>query len=339
MVSLRDVKRRIKSVGSTQKLTSAMRLIATAKLRHAMTAVANIREYERTLIEAIRSAGFGLDKSAIEEMSEQFPWYFTKVNPNNSHAILVIGANKGLCGNYNLMIVREALVFAERYHNKPVPDGVSGHRAELNQKMRFIPLTVKASEYFLKNENERTGDSPGLGFNNKANNSEMAAFVLDQAVNWLSGDDWGAVSVVSGRFVNALVQRAQSSALFPFFKNGSNDPAILAFAEGTEQNQAEQLDGAATAEKSNLLPLRIEAPKVEVITSLVHLLARVRLCKAFAESEACEHAARMTMMEGAKKNAENLIDTLTLQYNRTRQANITSELIEIIAGTNAMVQE
>ncbi|MDR0625476.1 MAG: ATP synthase F1 subunit gamma [Holosporales bacterium] len=320
MAGLKDIKDRIRSVGATQKLTSAMKLIATARLRHALDAMFAIREYEESLLNAIRQAKFGLDQQTLANISEQLPWYFTKRKSKKPHAILVIGANKGLCGAYNLSIVREAVRFAQKHKNE--------------QEARFIPLTTKASEYFLKNEPKRTGDSPGLGFHNNTNCSDIAAFALDQAVSWLLGNDWGAVSVVCGVYVNALVQKARSFTLFPFFSSSSDKAVMDAFASGSSDTSEQQYKHSPHDSQPKIEPSFITA-----ITSLVHTVACVKMCRAFAESATGEHAARITTTDGAKKNAETLIKSLTLKYNRTRQARITSELIEIIAGTNAMTQE
>ncbi|MDR3285533.1 MAG: ATP synthase F1 subunit gamma [Holosporales bacterium] len=313
MTGLKDIKNRIKSVSSTHKLTSAMRLIATAKLRHTMAALTYIRNYENTLIDSIKWANFNSIREIRENFSDFFPKFFFEADNTKPHAVLVIGSNRGLCGNYNLTIIREALAFAQSQKKN-------------QSNIRFIPLTYKTSEYFLKHEKDCTGNIPGLGFNNKASNIDLASIVLNQAINWLKDGDWGAVSIIYGKFINALFQKAEYIPLFPFF-----DEKMEFFWEKRKNFDKNE------AKIEN--PPNIEPSQENILPSLIYSLAYLKICRAFVESETCEHAARMTIMEGAKKNAESLIDTLTLQYNRTRQANITGELIEIIAGTNAMAQE
>jgi F-type H+-transporting ATPase subunit gamma len=148
---------------------------------------------------------------------------------------------------------------------------------------------------------------------------EIASYVVDQLMHWLEVKEVGAVSIVFGKFVNALVQKVEHFQLFPFIfqQNAGNGPPPPQVKSGT----------------------LVEPSFISAAQSVINSLVRIRVCRAFVESNTCEQAARMTMMESAKRNAENLIDKLTLQYNRTRQANITNELIEIVSGTNAMLQE
>ncbi|MDR0632929.1 MAG: ATP synthase F1 subunit gamma [Holosporales bacterium] len=306
MANLKDIKNRIRGVSSTHKITSAMKLIATAKLRHSMEAVALIRDYEDTLVSAINWSGIDLRKEKIEGIAE-FPWYLTKEKKKKPHVFFVLGANRGLCGSYNSMIIRETLALARKLGQ--------------DRDVLFIPLTLKSSEYFLKNEFDRTKPLPGLGFSNKHDYMATASYVVDQTMHWLEGKEIGSVSVVFGKFVNALVQKVEHFQLFPFFRSIADD------------RSAEE--GRAGGRKGIL----VEPSFVSLTKSVVNSLARVKVCRAFVESDTCEQAARMTMMDSAKRNAENLIDKLTLQYNRTRQANITNELIEIVSGTNAMLQE
>jgi F-type H+-transporting ATPase subunit gamma len=355
MANLKDIKNRIRGVSSTHKITSAMKLIATAKLRHSMEAVALIRDYENTLVSAVNASGIDLRKERLDAMPEA-PWYLTKEKEKKPHVFLVLGANRGLCGSYNSMVVRQALSLAHKLEDnksrllsKPSESGILEEREaperrrgaysdvrehastestyqktdyeELRKKSNvlFIPLTSKSSEYFLKNEAERTKPLPGLGFSNKSDYMEIASYVVDQLMHWLEGKEIGAVSIVFGKFVNALVQKVEHFQLFPFI-----------FQQNAEKSPL------PSPGKSGTL---VEPSFASAAKSVINSLVRIRVCRAFVESNTCEQAARMTMMESAKRNAENLIDKLTLQYNRTRQANITNELIEIVSGTNAMLQE
>jgi F-type H+-transporting ATPase subunit gamma len=315
MAGLKDIKNRIKSVESTEKLTSAMKLIATAKLKHSMHLSESLHDFKKTFMDAIVWANFGLDAENFEALAVRLPWFFFEENKDRVHVIFVIGANRGLCGNYNLTIVREALSLAKQ---------ISGQCKDQVERTVFVPLTLKTSEYFLKNEKDRMLSIPGLDFSGKQTSVDFAGFVTDYMFEAMKNQEWGAVSIVCGKFVNSLVQKAESVRIFPFFD---------------EQNKklfCRELGSNGEGEPAWRISPRIEPSNISMIKLLVDTIVRLQMSVAFAESQTCEQAARMVTMDSAKKNAENLIDTLTLQYNRTRQSNITNELIEIIAGTNAM---
>lgn len=307
MTGLKNIKKRIKSVSSTYKLTSAMKLLAASKLQHLMASLMIARDYEKTLQVALLWALQDLTLEEFEICKQQLPWYFAQPDVSKPHIILVFGANKGLCGNYNLLSIREALEVAKTYQS---------------QSYVFIPLTLKTTEYFQKHHKDHTEPLPGLGhFEQHTNYIDLAHHVLEHIFNRFKNNGVGSVSLIRGKFVNALIQRVDRFDVFPIF------PKI------TPENisaKNEKLDAPA--------PL-IEPSKIKILEESARHFTLLKLYLSFLESETCEQAARVTMMESAKHNAEDLIDTLTLQYNRTRQANITNELIEIIAGTSAMRSE
>lgn len=305
MNGLQDIKKRIKSISSTHKLTAAMKLIAASQLRQTTRSLVWARRYEQTLMQTFIEAFSRVEPEKREAFKQSLPVFFRKKDPSKPHIICVLGANKGLCGGYNLFVIHEAIEEEKRCGNPA---------------SSFIPLTAKTSEYFLKHKADQTEPLAGLGHFSKDDGAwERACYVLEHMENWFKNEEAGSVSLVSGQFVNTLVQKASTVSLFPFW----------------DHLEAQLNEHEFFSHESHVIPQM--APSGEdLLRRTVHHLVLVRLYRAFIESEACECAARMTMMESSKHNAEDLMEKLSLQYNRTRQSNITNELIEIIAGTSAL---
>lgn len=321
-MGLQDIKKRVRSVESTHKLTSAMKLIAASRLRQATRLLTSARAYETSLRQTLQASFRTLSPEALERCRVQLPWYYTRQIFKKPHIICVIGAHSGLCGGYHLLSVRETLAEEARTVGR--------------QDYSIVPFSAKTAEYFAKNRPEKTEPLAGLGhFGKKADNLDVARYVLEHMERWFHNDEAGSVVVVSGYFKSALVQQVETFQLFPLLEN------VLSFQPSwnkPEEAEKNEPDGLNVIE-AGLGGLRIEPSHEEALEQALRHFALVRLYRAFLESEACECSARMTMMESAKRNAEELIDKLSLQYNRTRQANITNELIEIIAGTSSMAAE
>lgn len=308
MNGLQDIKKRIRSISSTHKVTSAMKLIAAAQLRQVTKSLLWARSYEDTLLKALLRALKGMDSDERGKLQDSLPWFYVRSEPEKPHIICVLGAHKGLCGGYNLAVIHEALAEEKRC---------------LNPVSSFIPLTAKTSEYFLKHKESKTEPLAGLGhFSEKAHSLDLAAYVLEHMVNWFANEEAGSVALVGGRFVNALIQKAETSSLFPFWES---------LEEKVEQEEFFQGE--------HIAPLPAFDPSsFPVLKGVIDQLILTKIYRTYLESEACENAARMTTMDSSKHNAEELMKKLSLQYNRARQANITNELIEIISGTMALSQ-
>lgn len=319
-MGLQDIKKRIRSVESTHKLTSAMKLIAASRLRQVTRLLTGARAYEASLHQTLQATFRTLSAEAFDRCRAHVPWFYTRELPEKPHIICVMGAHSGLCGGYNLLSVREALAEESR---------TVGRR-----DYSIVPFSAKTAEYFAKNRPEKTEPLAGLGhFGKKADNLEVARYVLEHMERWFQNDEAGSVAVVSGRFKSALVQQVETFSMFPLIDDLLSPGTASEEARGSETGQAgmDRLGG--------LGGLLLEPSPEEALEQALHHFALIRLYRAFLESEACECAARMTMMESAKHNAEELIEKLSLRYNRTRQANITNELIEIIAGTSALTAD
>ncbi|MDR1597926.1 MAG: F0F1 ATP synthase subunit gamma [Holosporales bacterium] len=338
MAGLQDIKKRINSVKSTHKLIAAMKLIAASRFRQSVRMLQIARNYESSLAQALQQ---------IMNNGEQYsncrkclPAHVFEEDPTKPHIICVFGAQKGLCGSYNMVSVKEALAVYNRYRPRAC---------------EFVPMTLKAAEYFVKHKPNVTEPLAGLGhFSKHATCMELAVYVFDHVKKWYQNGEVGSVSLVAGNFVNTLTQGVTSVSLYPnadlakielIQREYSGSAGAPRGADGSANiaapsNSSTQSDSSSTSSPSTLInpstpsnPLRLEPSIESVIEPLLDNLTLVRIYKAFLESETCEFAGRMTMMDSSKRNAEELIDKLSLRYNRTRQTNITNELIEIIAGT------
>lgn len=288
MPNLRDIKRRIGSVQSTQKITSAMKMVAAAKLRRAQEAIENARPYA----DRMRSTLEEVSQGALEESHPLLSVH----EERKSLEIVVITSDRGLAGAFNSNVVKAAeAVIAER-----------------GNEFETIGLTVlgkKASDSLSRRRaSQITFASPIDG---DVEYQQAADVARELSRRYVAGD-LDEVVLVYSEFISTMTQTPKVSQLLPF-----TPPE----AEGeTEEAAAYEIEPDPEALLAALVPKAVE---IEVFRALL-------------ENQAGEHAARMTAMESATKNTEELIEALTLQYNRARQAAITGELVEIVTGAQAL---
>ena len=291
MPNLKDLKTRINSVKSTQKITSAMKMVAAAKLRRAQDAAEQGRPYANRMQQVIASLAEKSDKSSAS------PLLVGREN-DNSHLLVVVSADKGLCGGFNGSVARMARNEIARLtaEGKSVKLFVVGRKAgdalagEISSDMIFERVEN------LQGSDVKYGD---------------ASQVSRQIIDAFDSETFDSVSIIYNRFVNAITQVVTQKSLIP-----------------AEMAETDQDDSNITYE--------YEPEESELLTDLLPRNLSTQIYSALLESSAAELAARMTAMDNATRNAGDMIDRLTLVYNRTRQANITKELIEIISGAEAL---
>lgn len=290
MPSLRDIQRRIRSVEKTQQITSAMRMVAAAKLRRAQDAIIAARPYAdrmlATLTEIGRREG-GNDHPLLEGREEL-----------RTLEVVVITSDRGLCGAFNAGVIKHA-------------ESVIESRASEHQNLVVTPIGRKAVEYFRKHRPrsvQRTWSDLG------SIDVKLAMEIGEHlATRFVEGES-DEVVFVFNEFVSALTQRPRDVRLLP-----------LAMASTDEE-----------APGDDRIPYDVEPSANKVLDALLPRALEFSIYRALLENQAGEHAARMTAMESATRNTEELIRTLTLQFNRARQAAITKELVEIVTGAQAL---
>ena len=282
MATLRDIRRRIRSVRSTAQITKTMEMVSAAKLRRAQTAVESARPYATQLREVLANLA-----QASGDVSH--PAFLRR--EVKRRVIVLITSDRGLCGAFNSNLIRTAEI---RMREVPVPT-------------QLVLLGKKGYDYF------RRRNAPIL-----AHNAEMGG-----VASWKYADELA-------RNLMARYQEGEFDEvdlIFTHFKSALN--------RSIERETYLPL-GADAATGASKLDYIFEPGPEEILAKIVPYTLSMRLFMALAESAASEHGARMVAMGSATKNAKEMIDTLTLHMNRTRQATITREIVEIVAGAEAL---
>jgi len=291
MPSLKDLKNRIGSVKSTQKITSAMKMVAAAKLRKAQEQAIASRPYCSSMEKIV--------SSLANKLIDNAPDLLKGKKEIKKQLLVVFSADRGLCGGFNGSISRA--VKSEIKKSKAL-----GVETKLLFVGRKSADTLKKD--FQQNIVETiTGNSTNPIYSD-------ALSISSKIVNLYQSDEFGSCKIIFNKFVSAITQEVMLKSLIPVETNN----------EDTSNNN--QVNSVYEYEPSEEVILE-ELLKKNIATQLF---------SAQMESTASELAARMTAMDNATRNAGDLIDRLTLQYNRTRQAFITKELIEIISGAEAL---
>ena len=290
MANLKDLKTRINSVKSTQKITSAMKMVAAAKLRRAQEVAEAGRPYSSRMQQVISGLAANANKSNAPEL-------LVGREDVKTHLLIVVSADKGLCGGFNGSIARQTRQEINRLENegKSVLVYMVGKKAADNLGREILNKTYERIEN-LQGSNVDYNKVKG---------------VAEKILLGFADNQFDQVSIIYNQFVNAITQKVVVAPLIPANLVGEQEnESLVVYDYEPEQNELLEL----------LLPRNINT----------------QIFSALLESSAAELAARMTAMDNATRNAGDMIDSLTLVYNRTRQANITKELIEIISGAEAL---
>ena len=284
MPSTIDIRRRIRSVKNTQQITKAMKMVAAAKLRRAQERMFAARPYAAGLRQVLASVSTRVDLSA-------HPLLQTR-EPEHNVVVVVVTADRGLCGAFNANVIRAAQNFIREHSFEGV---------------QLVTIGRKASDFFRR----RTIPIRRQVFVAQALSLDTAREIADDLIkDFISGDIDG-VYVIYNEFKSLIAQQVRADRLLPIARE---------FEAAPEQQAIDYLyEPGPEAILSDLLPKHIE----------------FQLYRVLLESAAAEQGARMTAMEAATKNASDMINHLTLTYNRIRQAAITKEIIEIVSGASA----
>ncbi|MGB3165835.1 MAG: F0F1 ATP synthase subunit gamma [Alteraurantiacibacter sp.] len=293
MASLKELKDRIGSVKSTQKITKAKQMVAAAKLRKAQAAAEAARPYANRLADVMASL-------AGKVSGDGAPLLLRGTGSDQRHLLVVVNTDKGLCGGLNSNIVKEAKKQARHLisEGKDVKFYLVGKKGRAPIKRDYADRIAKHYD---------TSDMRNPDF-------AEAESIADDLVTRFENGEFDVAHLVYPVFQSALVQNPTTVQLLPVPQNVS---------------------GPETAEASGAV-VEYEPGEEEILEDLLPRYVKTQLFGALLEREASEQGASMTAMDNATRNAGDLIDKLTIQYNRSRQAAITTELIEIIAGAEAL---
>jgi F-type H+-transporting ATPase subunit gamma len=293
MPNLLDIRRRIKSVKNTQQITKAMKMVSAAKLKRAQDRVITARPFANKMTEVLGELATRTD--------ENFHHPLLDIRGDERYLLVLVTADKGLCGAFNTNLTKAAQAFI-----KDRPD----------KKVELLPIGRKGRDFFRNRHATLVGEFLGLTGKGRVEFSE--ALEVARHIIKLYSDDTGIdkVFLVYNEFKSVLSQRVVLEQLLPVSRAKQGEP---------EAKQA-----------VSLVDYIYEQPPAEMFGRLLPRLVETQIFRALLESVASEHGARMTAMDSASKNASELIDTLTLNMNRIRQAAITNEIIEVVSGAAAL---
>ncbi|KAF0145853.1 MAG: F-type H+-transporting ATPase subunit gamma [Nitrospirae bacterium] len=287
MPTLRDIKRRIKAVQSTSKITKAMKMVAAAKFRKAQQRMFEMRPYADRMNSILSSLAAGAEGEAHPLLA---------VRPRKKVEVLVLTSDRGLCGAFNTNILKAA----------------ANHTAKLQKEgfeLNISSVGRKARDYYKRRNislhKTWTGISGRIGY---ANAQEIAAEIIENYTN----ETVDEVVLIYNEFKSVVAQKIVVTRLLPLAPIEAGEETLPVF---------------------NFI---YEPSKEEIFSSLLPKNVEIQIFRALLESQASEEAARMASMENATKAANDMIDSLTLQFNKARQAAITKELMDIVGGVEAL---
>ena len=291
MPSLKDLKNRIGSVKSTQKITSAMKMVAAAKLRKAQEQAIASRPYCSSMEKIVSSLANKLIDNAPELLKGK--------KEIKKQLLVVFSADRGLCGGFNGSISRAVKLEIKK-------------SKDLGIETKLLFVGRKSADTLKKDFQQHiveivTGNSTNPIYSD-------ALSISSKIVDLYQRDEFGSCKIIFNKFVSAITQEVTLKSLIPIETNNE---------DVSNNNQVSSV-------------YEYEPSEEVILEELLNKNIATQLFSAQMESTASELAARMTAMDNATRNAGDLIDRLTLQYNRTRQAFITKELIEIISGAEAL---
>ncbi len=304
MPSLQDLKTRINSVKSTQKITSAMKMVAAAKLRRAQSAAESARPYASRMDRMVASV------AETMEGFEGAPALLVGSGKADVHLIVLCTSDRGLCGGFNGSLIRTARRMA------------AGLESE-GKTVKFLCVGRKGHDVIKRERaDDIVGDFTGLG--RRGLEYGEAREVGMRIIELFADDAFDVCTIIFNRFQSAMVQIVTRQQLIPF-SAAAGKPIDEGAGGGEEKDAAGSLDQYI-----------FEPEEEEILGLLLPRNIETQTFQAMLENTASEHGARMTAMDSATRNAGDMIDDLSLLFNRTRQAKITRELIEIISGAEAL---
>ena len=290
MPSLKDLKNRIGSVKSTQKITSAMKMVAAAKLRKAQEQALASRPYTSLMDKVVTKIASKTSGNTIDLLTGKID--------NKTHLIVVFSADRGLCGGFNGSITRAVRAEIKKLEE----DGITVKLLMVGKKSADA-LNREFGHLFVER----------IDGNSAKPNYTDAEIIAKKIISLFEDNQFGACKVIFNKFVSAITQEVTFKSLIP---------------ADIQETETDEVDLNSIYE--------FEPSEEEILNDLLPRNLATQLFSSQMESTASELAARMTAMDNATRNAGDMIDNLTLQYNRTRQAVITKELIEIISGAEAL---
>ncbi len=344
MANIRDIRRRIRSVKSTRQITKAMKMVAAAKLRRAQERALASRSYAQMLVNVLRSTISRTDLTDPKTGEPLSPLLAQR--PEQNVLLVLVTGDRGLAGAFNSNVLKAATKFLQHFSDKNVDVVTIGRKGRDFLRRRY-PVG-KAGE-------ERAGKIQVIGehLNLLAKvDYEQVSEIADRISKAYVDEQIDSVYLIFNEFKSVISQRLIAQRILPVQELGSREVAL------SEEFSLEERERAAEAARSAGISLKeppptdfeaeagkfatqpvdyiFEQSPAEIFRDLLPRYVAFEIFQGMLESVAAENAARMTAMESASNNANDVIDSLTLTMNRARQATITKEIIEIVSGAAAL---
>ena len=297
MPSLKDIKTQINSVGSTRKITSAMKMVAASKLRRSQEKAEAARPYSSRLEEMLAS----LASSAAS--GEGIVKLLTGTGNDENYIVVPVSADRGLCGGFNSSINRETFKLVKSLEGN-------------GKNVQIMPLGKKSRDFFNRVMKDQIIES-FVDLNISNTGYQTALQVSNKLQELYFEEKFDKCILVFNKFKSAISQEVTKQQLIPLDVSNSSKE------KNTDDSSAKSI-------------YDYEPDEETILKDLLPKNVSIQIFKVLLESDAGEHGARMAAMDNATRNAGEMIDSLTLKYNRTRQAFITKELIEIISGAESV---
>jgi F-type H+-transporting ATPase subunit gamma len=291
MASLDDLKKRIASVKSTQKITKAMKMVAAAKLRRAQESAEKGRPYSEKMNNVILNLSSGISDK------ENAPKLLSGTGNDKVHLCVVMTSDRGLCGGFNSNIIKKA----KSYFSKILSEG---------KELKIITVGSKGNDQLKRMYGDKIIENISFKESKNANYfdaDKVGKIVIDK----FESSEFDICTIFYNQFKNVITQIPQAQQIIPLN------------SEDTEENSSEE-------------SYEFEPDEDEILNNLLPKNISTQIFKAMLENSASEQGSRMSAMDNATRNAGEMVDKLTIQYNRSRQAAITKELIEIISGAESL---
>jgi len=294
MPNLLDIRRRIKSVKNTQQITKAMKMVSAAKLKRAQERVVSARPFANKMTEVL--------SELAKRTDEDFHHPLLDLRGEERYLLIVVTADKGLCGAFNTNLVKAAQSFIKDNSDKNI---------------EILAIGRKGRDFFRNRHAVIAGEYIGVTGKGRVDLSEALDIARSIIKTYTDDDGIDKVFLIYNEFKSVLQQRVVLEQLLPV-------------------SRAKEDESDAKAPPVSLIDYKYEQPPAEIFGQLLPRLIETQIFRALLESIASEQGARMTAMDSASKNASELIDSLTLNMNRIRQAAITNEIIEVVSGAAAL---
>ena len=290
MASLDDLKKRIASVKSTQKITKAMKMVAAAKLRKAQESAEKGRPYSEKMNNVILNLSSGISDK------ENAPKLLAGTGQDKVHLCVVMTSDRGLCGGFNSNIIKKA----KSYFSKILDE---------NKELKIITVGSKGNDQLKRIYGDKIIEN--ISFKESKNANYFDADKVGKIIiERFEAGEFDVCTIFYNKFKNVITQIPQAQQIIPL-----ND-------EGSENSSDESYE--------------FEPDEDEILSNLLPKNISTQIFKAMLENSASEQGSRMSAMDNATRNAGEMVDKLTIEYNRSRQAAITKELIEIISGAESL---